>query len=331
MNLHRFLVLSLALLAPAAAHAEINNDTDTDGGGGSTGGGTTGEGTPTWSKNYAKSSLFGSSSWGAGYKIDGGVWAIPASGDYKDRLGAKMNAETYAKLNGGYYRVFAARARGTTEAKRRTDLSFNAYVGSATIYSRAWASTTSTYTFPNAAPDPWTMTFFDKSIKVDVYGVGVTFRVRASGTLKVTLSGKISNIGVEGTGTPSGRASLYASAAVGDVICWGDYCIGAEAGVYSDLDLVSASVPAKAAAWWSLTAQGGVLINYLAKADATITALAGELGVWGRACYIIDCKGGEKELIDWSGFTATYPLLNASGSYCLAGTCMWESSPGVVQ
>ena len=330
MNLHRTLPLILALLAPTAAHAAIDDDPDDDGGGGGgtdPGGGDTGP--TTWTKNYTKSDLFGTSSWGAGYKINGGVWAIPAYEDYKDRLGARLSAETYAKLNGSYLRVFAARAYGSTEAKRKTTLDFTAHVGSATIYTKNWTSTTSTQTLFNVAPSPWTLTFIDRSVTVDVYGIDVTFRLKASGQLKANLTGKLSNIGVEAGGTPSGLASLYASAAVGHNYCAWGACVGAEAGVYSDVDLVKASVPAQAAAWWSL-APSGVKINYLAKATATITALAGELGVWAKAC-LGACVGGDKVLISWDGFTATYPIANFSGTYCLAGVCTQStpSFPGV--
>lgn len=329
MNLHRTIPLLLALLAPAAAHAIPNEPIEEPDPGEPGGGGDDPVDTGYWAKNYSKSALFGSSSWGAGYKINGGVWALPAAGDFKDRLGARLNAESYAKLNGSYLRVLGARATGETEAKRKTALSFNAYVGSATIYTKSWTSLTSTQTLFNVAPSPWTVTFIDRSVTVGVYGIDVTFRVKASGELKANLTGKLSNVGLEAAGTPSGKASLYASAAVGHNYCAAGVCVGAEAGVYSDVDLVKVSVPAKAATWWSL-APAGVQINYLAKADATISSLAGELGVWAKAC-IIGCIGGTEELISWDGFTATYPIANFSGSYCLAGTCLSTSSSSTLE
>src|SRR5262245_47905526 len=100
MNFHRTIPLIVALLAPTAAQAAVNLDPPGDGGSGGTGTGTDPLlDTGYWSKNYTKSDLFGSSDWGAGYKINGGVWAIPATDVYNDRLGARLSAETYAKVN----------------------------------------------------------------------------------------------------------------------------------------------------------------------------------------------------------------------------------------
>ncbi|HEY5943857.1 MAG TPA: hypothetical protein VIV40_00120 [Kofleriaceae bacterium] len=313
MNLHRTIPLILALLVPAASAHAIDVDPEPD----------LPDDSPAstvWQKTYSKAKLYGSTDWGAGYRINGGVSATPAHGTYKDQLGARITAETYAKVNGSTWKVFAARATGATEAQRRTDLSVTAYVGSQAVWTDHWSSTTSTKTLYSATPAAWTIPFFDQHVTVDVYGIDVTFRLKAQGELRTSLSGKLSNVGLEASGTASGRADLYASAAVGHTVCMGSACVGAEAGVYTDVDLVKVSVPARVAAWWSFAPTAGVQINYVAKADATITSLSGELGVWANAC-IIGCIGGTKELISWAGATATFVIANHSGTYCLAGEC----------
>ena len=329
MNLRSVFLASL-LIAPLSASAAINLDDPGDGGGGggTSGGGGTTTTPPTWQKTYAKSALFGSTSWGAGYAISGSLSAYVADATHKDRLAASMSAETYAKINGGRYRLFGARVAGNTEAKARTDLSFNAYVGSATIYSKSYASTTSTYTYTPIPSATWNTTFFDRSATVDVI-VPITFRVKATGHLSANLTGKISNVGVEANASPSGKASLYASAAVGGQYCVGPACVGATAGVYSDVTLVKASAPANVALWWSLSRYGGVLLNYVAQASVTVSSLDGELGLFAEAC-LGGCISDSVKLIDWNGFTATYNIANMSGSYCLLGTCSLVMSPLVV-
>jgi hypothetical protein len=325
----RPLLLASLLLAPLSASAAIDLDDPGDGGsgGGGTGGGTTTT-PPTWQKTYAKGALFGTTSWGAGYAINGSLSAYVADATHKDRLAASMSAETYAKINGGRYRLFGARVAGNTEAKARTDLSFNAYVGSATIYSKSYASTTSTYTYTPIPTATWNTTFFDRSATVDLI-VPITFRVKATGHLSANLTGKISNIGVEASANPSGKASLYASAAVGGQYCVGPACVGATAGVYSDVTLVQASAPANVALWWSLSKYGGVLLNYVAQASLSLSSLDGELGLFAEAC-LGGCVSDSVKLINWDGFTASYTIANMSGNYCLAGTCSLVFTPVVI-
>jgi hypothetical protein len=326
MNLHRNVLIALCLLAPVApltAHAEINLDDDGDGGGGTSGGGGGTQpqpGTPTWSKSYSKADSFGNSDWGAGYKINGSLSATPKYSTYNDKLAASMTLETYAKLDGSYLRLVRARATGNTEAKKRTEVSLAAYAGPATIWSKTWASTTSTHVFLNETPVNEPHTFIDKTVNVSVFGLPVSFRAKATGLFKVSITGKISNVGLEAAATPIGKASLYTSAAIGGQYCAWGLCVGVTAGVYSDVTLVEASAPAKVSVWWSLAAYGGVLLNYLAKADATIKSLDGEAGVFAEAC-LGGCISEHLKLIDWTGFTATYAIANMSGSYCLAGMC----------
>ncbi len=317
----RSILLASLVLAPLSATAAINLDDPGDGGGGggTVGGGGTPPTPPTWQKTYSKSALFGSTDWGAGYAINGSLSAYVADATHKDRLAASMSADTYAKINGSRLPLFSARVTGNTEAKARTDLAFTAYAGSAAIYTKSYTSLTSTYTYPVIPTATWNTTFFDRSATVDVI-VPITFRVKATGKLTAGLTAKISNIGVEASAAPSGKASLYASAAVGGQYCIGPACVGATAGVYSDVTLVQAGAPANVAVWWSLSKFGGVIINYVAKADLTLSSLSGELGLFAEAC-LGGCISDSVKLIDWTGFTATYNLANMSGTYCLAGTC----------
>ena len=326
MTLFRSLLV-FALLAPLTTHAAIDlDDDDGGGGGGGDGGGgdTGGDVGPIWSKTYANSALFGTSRWGAGYKLDGSVSATAATRLTNDKLAATMGLETYSKLNGGYYRVFSVRTSGATEAKRRTDVSINAYAGPANVYSRSWGSTSSTLTFLNATPLSLSTTFLSKSVTVTALFVPVTFTVKATGAIGATLTGKISNIGLEAAGTPSGRAGLYTSAAVGGKYCVSELCVGASAGVYTDVTLVKASAPAKVAAWWQLARPSGVFINYTAKADMTMTSLDGELGIYAEAC-LGGCVSDSTKLIDWPGLTATYSIANMNGSQCIIGDCSFST------
>ena len=318
-------LLALAPLVSSPAHAAIDLDGpgDETGGGGTTGG--TGGGTtttPYWQKNFVKSDLFGTTTWGAGYKVYANVNATPAHDTVKDKLEAKLGLETYAKVDGYYTSLFAVRLAGSTEAKRRTDASLAAYVGSAAIYTKSYASETSTYTFLNVTPINWSKTFFSKTVNMSVGFIPVTFTVKATGELRANLTGKISNIGIEGAASPGGKASLYASAAIGGQYCV-DYvgCVGASAGVYSDVKLLEASAPANVSIWWSLAPlSAGVLLNWVANASVTLSSLDGEAGVYAEAC-LVACIHESAKLIEWSGFTATFPIVNQSGNYCLAGTC----------
>ncbi len=318
MNLHKALFVSLALLVPSTALAAI--DDDGEGGGGGGGGGTeTTNAPPVQSKSYKRIDYWGLSNWGAGYDINGKVWAQPAFDDYKDRLGVRGSAEAYTRLNGSRYSLFRAVGAGHTEAKRKTEVSFNAYVGGANIYTKSWTSQTSTKVLFNETKG-WSKTFFDKRLPVDVIGIPVEFRAQATGGLMVSATGSLSNVGAEVGATPQGYAGLYLSAAVGGDYCVAGVCVGATAGVYSDVKLLSLKAPATASTWWSLAPLGGVKVNYQAKADLTISSLDGSAGVFAEAC-LGGCVDKKVELIDWAGFTKTISIANYSGSFCLAGNC----------
>ena len=329
MSLRSILLASL-VLAPLTSSAAINLDDPGDGGGGT--GGTDGGGDqpppPTWQKTWSKGDLFGNTTWGAGYAVNGSLTARIADATYGDRLATSLNAETYAKINGSRLRLFSARITGNTEAKKRTDLAFTAYAGSAAIYSKSFTSTTSTYTYTPIPNATWSTTFFDRSATVDLI-VPITFRVKSTGQLSANLTGQISNVGVEASAAPGGKASLYASAAVGGQYCIGPACVGASAGVYSDVTLIQASAPASAKLTWSLSKFGGVLLNYSARADLTLSTLSGELGLFAEAC-LGGCISDSVKLIDWDGWTASYNIANISGSYCLAGTCSLVFNTGTL-
>lgn len=323
MNLHRALLIC-SLIAPAAALAAIDNDTGggETGGGGGGGGGTTTTPPPAWTKSFTKSGKFGTTSWGAGYKVYANFSATPKHDEYNDKLAASLGLETHAKVNGSYLKLASVRAQGSTEAKRKSTVSFGAYVGSAAVYSKSYTSETSTYTFANVTPVDWHKTFFERTVNMSVGVIPVTFTVKATGKIKFDLTGKLSNVGVEIASNPGGNASLYASAAIGGQYCV-DYvgCVGASAGVYSDVKLVEAAAPVKGALWWSLAPGAtGVRINFLGQANATISSLDGELGVFAKAC-LGACIEESAKLVDWDGVTATFPIANVSGYYCLAGTC----------
>jgi hypothetical protein len=315
MNLHKALFVSLALLVPTTALAAI--DDDGEGGGG--GGGETTNAPPVQSKSYKRIDYWGLSNWGAGYDINGKVWAQPAYDDFKDRLGVRGSAEAYTRLNGSRYSLFRAVAAGSTEAKKKTEASFNAYVAGANIYTKSWTSQTSTKVLFNDTKG-WSKTFFDKRLPVDVIGIPVEFRAQATGGLMVSTSGSLSNVGVEAGATPQGYAGLFLSAAVGGDYCVAGICVGATAGVYSDLKLLSLKAPAKASTWWSLAPLGGVNVFYQATSDLSISSLDGVEGVTASAC-LGGCIDKKLELFDWTGFTKTISIANYSGSFCLAGNC----------
>lgn len=324
MNLRNALFVSLALLAPAStAFAAINDDGD-GGGGGDVGDDDSSAGVPTiYQKTYNKHDYWGLDDWGAGYEVTGRLYAMPKWSSYNDRLGVRMSAEAFTRLNGTRYSLFRGVASGNTEAKKKTEASVNAYVGSALIYSKAYTSTTSTKQLFNENKS-WSQTFFDKRIPVSVLGLPVSFRAKATGVLALSASGKLSNVGVEATATPTGSADLYLSAAVGGEYCVSGVCVGVEAGVYSDVTLLAIMAPASASTWWALSPAGGVSVNYQAKADLSISSLNGEAGVYGEAC-LGACIHKELKLVDWDGWTKTYSIANYSGSYCLAGTCTASS------
>jgi hypothetical protein len=316
MNLHKALFVSLALLVPTSAFAAINDD-----GGGEGGGGGDPDDAPTvYEKSYNKHDYWGLTGWGAGYEITGRIYAMPAVGTYKDRLGARVSGDTYARLNGSRYGLFKAVAVGNTEAKRKTEASVNAYIGTANVFTKSWTSTSSTKTLWSDTKS-WTQPFFDKTVPVDVLGIPVSFRARGLGALMLTAGVELSNVGIEASAKPQGYASLYVSAAVGGTYCFSPgLCVGASAGVYSDVKLLSLQAPAKAETWWALSPAVGVSVSYQAKADLTVSTLDGEAGVFADAC-LVGCVHKSLKLIDWNGFSKTYPIANFSGSWCLAGTC----------
>lgn len=317
MNLSRYAFL--LLIAPLSAQAAIMTG----------GGGTTGDGggtisppvnPPTWTKAYSKSALYGSSDWGAGYAVSGQFSATPAYSTYNDQLAANMGLDTYAKLDGGYYPLFSVHTAGATEAQRKTTASFNAYVGTSVIYSNSYTSTTSTYTLMNVPAIDWPFTFLNKRVNVSLGPVPVTFNVKATGDFNANINGKISNVGITAATTPSGAASLYASAAIGGEYCIDGECIGASAGVSADVTLVKASAPASGSVTWGLSRYGGAFVNYAANASLDLQTLDGELDVFAEAC-VLHCWSDSAKLISWVGYHATYALAAWSGSACFVGTC----------
>jgi hypothetical protein len=277
---------------------------------------------PAWEKKYTAAASYGDD-WGAGWTVQGRLAAYPKTTiGTRDKLVASASLDAYARIAGSSYSLFRVNASGTTQAKYRTDVSYGVYLGGATVYSNGWASATSTLTFMSHAAR-WPRTFVDRSVTVGVGPIPVTFRVNATGELAANLSGKLSNVGVEIGGGPSGKAALYASAAVGAQYCV-DYlgCVGASAGVYADVTLVEIGAPATVAVWWSLAGSyGGVLLNFLASANINIQALKGDLGVFAEAC-LGGCLDWSRSLIDWDGLYSSYPLHHAQGKYCLVGPCV---------
>jgi hypothetical protein len=280
---------------------------------------------PAWSKSYSPGAYVGNSNWGAGWALNGRLAAYPKTTvGTRDKLEASASLNAYARLNGSNYSMFRVEASGVTQAKYRTDLGFTAYVGGAAIYTKSYSSATSTYV-PLSIGQTWPRTFVDKSVTVAVGPIPVTFRVQATGQVGASLTGKISNVGIEMAAGPSGKASLFASAAVGGQYCvwtpFGDACVGATAGLSIDLTLLEASAPTNLAVWWSLAGPyGGVLLNYLATSNITLKSLGGHLDVFAEGC-IGGCLSWDSTLVEWPGATATWWLFNVNGKYCLTGQC----------
>jgi len=328
-KLDAFVFAAILALVPGVAGAAIDLDDPGDDGG--TGGGTGGTGgdtptgpQPTWLKTYSNTASLSMNGWGAGWSIYGKLAATPKTTiGTRDKLEGSADLNTFIKINGYNQSVFRVNASAVTQAKYRTDASITAYVGGASIYTKSYTSATSTYTWLSVG-QTWPATFIDRSATVSVGPIPVTFRVRATGELTASLTGKISNVGLEMGGNSGGKANLYASAAVGAEYCV-DYlgCVGASAGVYASLKLFEVKTPATLAVWWSLAGSSlgtGVKLNYLANAGLQVSSLDGELGLTASAC-LGGCLDWSTTLIDWDGWVASSTLYNVAGSYCLTGTC----------
>jgi hypothetical protein len=227
-------------------------------------------------------------------------------------------------MNGGKYSLFRVRVAGVAQAKARTDLGLTAYVGGAAIYTKPFVALSGSYTWLSGG-GTWPTTFLDKSVTVSVGPIPVTFRARATGQLAATLSGRISNVGIETAAGPSGKASLFASAAVGGQYCvWtplGDACVGATAGLSVDVTLIEAAAPITFNLWWSLVNMGyGTQLNYGLNSNITLKTLSGYLSVFAEGC-IGGCLSWSSKLIDWAGWSTSYGLISVNGKYCLTGTC----------
>jgi hypothetical protein len=279
---------------------------------------------PTWEKTWSHSNCFPAcgASWGAGYAATGRLTAKAKSATQpNDKLEGAAALDGYARINGSRQSLFRVQVLGISEAKTRTDLTLTAYVGGAAIYQKPFVSWSGTHTFLSGGGN-WPSTFFSKTVNLSVGPVPVTFTARATGQLSTTITGKISNVGFEMAGGPSGKASLFASGAVGGKYCV-DYigCVGASAGLSVNVTLVEAGAPTSFALWWSLVNQGlGINLNYALNSKLELKTLAGYLSVFAEAC-LGACKRWDAELIDWPGWTASYPLIAQSGKTCLAGTC----------
>lgn len=278
---------------------------------------------PTWTKSLNNSQCFPdcSASWGAGYSIGGKLAATPRTATTRDKLEGWAELDTFAKMNGGRYSIFKVRVAGVSEAKLRTDLGLTAYVGGFAIFTKPFVAVSGSYT-PLAIGQTWTQTFFDRSMTVGVGPIPVTFRARASGQVGAALTGKISNVGFEVNAGPSGKASLFASAAVGGAYCV-EYlgCVGAQAGLSVNVTLFEVSAPVNYSVWYSLVNLGyGAQLNYGLNANIVLKSLSGYLSVFAEAC-LGGCWRWDRDLISWGGFQGTYPLLNVAGKYCLLGDC----------
>ncbi len=286
---------------------------------------------PSWEKTFSSSSCFPgcTSDWGAGYAVTGRLTAkAKSSTQPNDKLEGFAGLDGFARVNGSRVSLFRVQAVATSEAKVRTDFTLTAYVGSAAIYQKPVVSLAGTSTFLSGG-GTWPATFFSKTVNLSVGPIPVTFTARATGELKTTLTGKISNVGFEMGGGPSGKASLFASGAVGGNYCI-DYlgCVGASAGLSVNVTLVEAAAPTSFAIWWSLVNQGyGVNLNYALTSNLTLKTLAGYLSVFAEAC-LGGCVRWDRQLIDWQGWTASYSLISQTGKYCLAGSCAVITSFG---
>ena len=326
---------SLLFLANPVA-AEINDTPGGPGGGGNEGGGGGGEQEPPppvpgyWQKEFTQQDYWGTSSWAAGYALGGKLSATPKQTvNGKDKLTASAYAKATATINSSIKTLLEVRLTGLTEAKGRTDLTLTGYIAGAAVFTKPFISVSSTKATVVMTPVNWPATFLDLSTTVSVGPVPVTFRARAAGEIKATLTGEISNVGIEVTANPQGKASLYATGAVGGQYCWKGACIGASAGLYVDVTLVEVAVPALLKIWWSLAPlSAGVLLNFDMDADLVMKSFDGELGVFAEAC-LGGCHRWDETLIDWDGFTMNLSLFDQHGSYCLAGSCMTSVPPPV--
>lgn len=265
--------------------------------------------------------------WGAGYSIGAKLAATPAgAGVPKDKLEGWGELDGFARINGGRYSLFKVRVTGLAEARTRTDLSLTAYVAGAAVRTVPFVAQTGTYT-PLFYGEAWSKTFFDRSVTVGVGPIPVTFTAKATGELGASLTGRISNVGFEASTGPWGKASLFASAAVGGQYCV-DYlgCIGARAGLSVNVTLLEATAPFNTNLTWSLVNRGwGAQLNYNLTSTLTFKSLDGWLKVFASAC-LGGCVDWDRKLINFTGFSTTGTLFNVAGKYCLSGEC----SPTVV-
>ena len=329
MKTHSLLVAAVLALAPTAASAmddDNPSEPDPSNPAPNPNPGTPGTTTPdpTFVKSFFHSNCFPgcSADWGAGYSVSARLAATPRStAGTKDKLEGFGDLDTFARMNGSRYSLFKVRVTGLAEARTRTDLNLTAYVAGAAVHTVAFVSQTGSYV-PLSSSGYWPRTFFDRSVSVGVGPIPVTFRARATGELGASLTGKISNVGFEAMTGPSGKASLFASAAVGGQYCV-DYlgCIGASAGVSVNVTLVEASAPITAGLWWSLVNRGwGAQLNFNLTSTLNLRSLDGWLKVCASAC-LGGCLDWDRKLIDWRGTSGQYTLFNASGKYCLFGEC----------
>jgi hypothetical protein len=279
---------------------------------------------PTFTKTLTHMNCFPNctADWSAGYSVNAKLAATPQSATVpKDKLEGWGELDAFARVNGSRYSLFKVRVAGVAEARTRTDLSLTAYVAGAAVFTKPFIAQTGVYV-PLSVSQSWTKTFFDKSVSLSVGPVPVSFRAKATGQLGASLTGRISNVGFEAATGPSGKASLFASAAVGGQYCV-DYvgCIGASAGLSVNVTLIEASAPVTANLTWSLVNNGwGAQLNYNLTSTLNLKTLAGYLKVFASAC-LIGCLDWDRTLIDWPGQQGQYTLFNASGKSCLTGQC----------
>lgn len=335
MKTQTLLLAAVLSVAPTVALAAVNDNPDPNDPGPSDPTTPTTPDTPepTFLKNLFAQNCFPScgSDWGAGYSVSARLAATPrTTANTRDKLEGFGQLDTFARVNGSRYSLFRVRLDGVSEAKVRTDLGLTAYVAGAAVFTQPFVSVSGTST-PISIGQGWSHTFFDRSVTVGVGPIPVTFRTRATGQLGASLIGKLSNVGFEAATGPSGKASLFASAAIGGQYCI-DYlgCVGASAGVSANVTLVEAAAPITAALWWSLVNRGwGAQLNYTLAASLTLKSLDGWLKVFASAC-LGGCLDWDRTLISWPGATATYTLMNATGKFCLAGECT-PAIAGVLQ
>ncbi len=278
---------------------------------------------PTFVKTLTHMNCFPtcSSDWGAGYSIGAKLAATPAGvGVPKDKLEGWGELDAFARMNGSRYSLFKVRVAGVAEARTRTDLSLTAYIAGAAVFTKPFVSQTGVYV-PLAVTGNWPRTFFDKSVSVSVGPIPVSFTARATGQLTASLTGRISNVGFEAAAGPSGKASLFASAAVGGQYCVWSACVGASAGLSVNVTLIEASAPITANLTWSLVNMGwGAQLNFNLTSTLNLKTLDGYLKVFASAC-LGGCLDWDRKLIDWAGWSWQATLFNAQGKHCLVGQC----------